>query len=287
MKNNSGIKKLIIIMLICAFVVFVIYYIADNSKDAISNTSEDKTAADPKGSILQMTATLENSTTELQFNYAENIDDERGITFGCVGFCTGTFDGNELIKHYTELNPDNTLKKYIPVLDQIDAAPHNGADGDGNPDTTGLDDFIKDVNNCDDPLFKQAQIDKVDELYYNPAVSIYKSIGGKYNLTLAFIYDMCVRHGENGAQEIIDNAASALGGTPKTGVDEKTFLSELIRLRDIELADEGLGDVDRTDGFKSVLSSGNVDLVTPFEFTAYGDKFTITGDLGINKLSEE
>ncbi|WP_269849969.1 chitosanase [Methanosarcina horonobensis] len=162
--------------------------------------------------ILQMTITLENSDTQLHFNYAENLGDGRGITLGCIGFCTGTYDGNILIKHYTELNPDNALAKHIPALNKIDAGSHNAAGGDGNPSTAGLDGFIKDVQNCDDPLFKKAQIDKLDELYYNPAMKIADSIGAKNALTKAFIYDMCVRHGVDGAERIVKNA-----GTNKTG----------------------------------------------------------------------
>ncbi len=230
-----------------------------------------------KNAALQMTATLENSTTELQFNYAENINDGRGITFGAIGFCTGTYDGNKLVKHYTDLNPDNNLAKYIPEVDAIDAGPHNAAGGDGNPSTAGLSGFIEAVRGNDDPLFRQAQIDMLDELYWNPAVRMANSIGAQYNLTLAFIYDMSVRQGPDGAQSIINKAKSALGGTPATGVDETAFLNKMISLRDSVLRSEGLGDVDRNDGFKQVLSSGNTDLNTPFTFTAYGDTFTIKG----------
>ena len=50
---------------------------------------------------LQMTNCLENSQTNPSWNYAENIHDGRGITFDCVGFCMGTYDGNILIKYYT------------------------------------------------------------------------------------------------------------------------------------------------------------------------------------------
>jgi len=221
-----------------------------------------------------MTATLENSTTQLQFNYAENLGDGRGITFGCIGFCTGTYDGNILIKHYTELNPDNTLAKYIPALDKIDSGSHDAADWDGKPSVEGLSGFIQDVNACDDPLFKKAQMDKLDELYYDPAMEIANSIGVKNALTKAFIYDMCVRHGTDGAEDII-KAAGTLSN------DENTFLLKLISLRDAELKREGLGDVDRDQGFKNVLNSGNVNLKTPFTFVAYGDDFTIDGNLDI------
>jgi len=227
--------------------------------------------SDLKSVILQMSATLENSDTQLQYNYAENIGDGRGITFGCIGFCTGTYDGNILIKHYTELNPNNNLAKYIPALDRIDAGSHDAADGDGNPSVAGLDGFIRDIESCDDPLFKQAQMDKLDELYYNPAMELADNIGAKNALTRAFIYDMCVRHGVDDAENMI----SAAGTTPMQGADENTYLQNLISIRDGELEQEGLGDTDRTEGYKNVLVSGNVDLVTPFNFIAYGDTFVI------------
>jgi chitosanase len=248
----------------------------------IFSTSPCFAGSNPKNAMLQMTTTLENSETQPQWNYAENLGDGRGITFGCIGFCTGTYDGNILIKHYSKLNSDNALAKYIPALDRIDAGSHNAAGGDGNPSTAGLSGFIKDVQSCNDPLFKKAQLYQLDQLYYNPAVEMYNKIGAKNELTLAFIYDMCVRHGANEAQEIIDNA----GSTPKEGTDENTYLSKLISLRDTKLKNEGLGDIDRDAGYKNLLKSGNVHLKTPFKFVAYGDTFTIGGKLGIETITD-
>ena len=252
-----------------------------NTTEFPSNNTEfpSNNTSNMKNVILQMTSTLENSDTQLQFNYAENLGDERGITFGCIGFCTGTYDGNFLIKYYTELNPDNTLAKYIPALDKIDAGPHDAADGDGNPRVEGLSGFIQDVNSCDDPLFKKAQMDKLNEYYYNPAMKIADSIGAKNALTKAFIYDMCVRHGPDGAQSIIKNA----GTTPKQGADENTYLRKLILLRNEKLKQEGIEDVDRNQGYKNLLNSGNVDLKTPFKFVAYGDYFIIDGNLDLDE----
>jgi len=258
-------KKCIYVSMLLLLIFFISPCLADNHV---------------KNAILQITTTLENSETQPQWNYAENIDDGRGITFGCIGFCTGTYDGNVLIHYYTTLNPDNPLAKYIPALDIIDAGPHNDAGGDGNPNVAGLDGFINDVHNCNDPLFKQAQLYELDQLYYNPAVSIANSIGAKNALTLAFIYDMCVRHGSDDAQSMVNKATSQCGGTPASGVSEIVYLSNLISIRDSALKSEGLGDTDRDNGFKNILNSGNVDLTTPFTFVAYGDSFIITGDLG-------
>ena len=225
-----------------------------------------------KNAMLQMTTTLENSGTQLQWNYAENINDGRGITFGCIGFCTGTYDGNILVKYYTTLNTNNPLVKYIPALDKIDAGSHNAAGGDGNPSVTGLDGFINDVHNCNDPLFKQAQLYELDEMYYNPAIAEANAIGAKYPLTQALLYDASVREGPDGMKSLVSKSGSIS--------DEVSFDRNFISQYTDALKKEGLGDTDRMAGFTTVLNSGNYNLVTPFKFTAYGDTFTITGDLG-------
>jgi chitosanase len=225
-----------------------------------------------KNAMLQMTTTLENSETQLQWNFAENINDGRGITFGCIGFCTGTYDGNILIKYYTTLSPNNPLAKYIPALDKIDTGSHNAAGGDGNPSVAGLDGFINDVHNCNDPLFKQAQLYELDKMYYNPAIAEANSIGAKYPLTQALLYDASVREGPDGMKSLVSKSGSIS--------DEVSFDRNFISQYTAALKKEGLGDTDRMAGFTTVLNSGNYNLVTPFKFTAYGDAFTITGDLG-------
>jgi chitosanase len=249
------------------------------SKPAVEAASSTTTpqASGTKAKALQMTTACENSTTKLQYNYAENIGDGRGVTFGFVGFCTGTYDGNMLIKYYTKLNPSNTLAKYIPALDAIDNGSHSQNGGDSNPSTAGLDGFIKDVNSCTDPLFKEAQIYMADQLYWNPAVKIADSIGAKNPLTQAFIYDMCVNHGEDGAQDFVNKAKNALGGTPGTGIDENAFLSKVMDLRYSYLKTEDSAGSDRVNAFRRILTSGNVGLSAPFSFTVYGDAFTIDG----------
>ncbi len=229
--------------------------------------------ASTKEAAVQMTTTLENSQTNPAWNYAENIGDGRGITFGCIGFCTGTYDGNILIKYYTSLNPDNPLAKYIPALDKIDAGPHTAAGGDGNPSTAGLDGFIKDVQNCDNPLFKTAQLYELDQLYWNPAQEQFKKLGYKYALTQALLYDASVRLGPYGMQSLVKKS---------TASDEIQFCKNFISQYTSVLKNEGLGDTSRMTGFTQVLNSGNYNLVTPYTFTAYGDKFTITGDLGLD-----
>jgi chitosanase len=91
----KGLRSSCATVLILTLVLFL-----PQSANAITATAQQKNV------ILQITTTCENSDTKLAFNYAENIGDGRGITFGCIGFTTGTYDGNMLIKHYTKLNPN-------------------------------------------------------------------------------------------------------------------------------------------------------------------------------------
>ena len=248
-----------------------------DTTNTTNNQDNAEVASELKRTCLQLTTACENGSTVFNYNYAENIDDGRGITFGIIGFTTGTYDGNELIKYYTQLNPNNNLAKYIPALDKIDSGTRDAEDK--SDDVTGLANFINDVKACDDPLFKQAQLYELDTNYWNPAVKLTDSIGAKNNLTLAFIYDMCVNHGADGAQDFINNVKENMNGTPATGINENEFLSKFMEYRYDELADEDPQGKNRVNAFRELLTSGNIDLKTPFEFTVYRDTYKIDGNV--------
>lgn len=258
---------------------------ATNSTDSAHVATDDSkvtyngkaVTSEVKGVCLQMTTACENSSDTFDYNYAENIGDGRGITFGVIGFTTGTYDGNQLIKYYTQLNPNNSLAKYIPALDKIDAGKHDS--DDKSDDITGLENFISDVQACSDPLFKQAQLFELDIHYWNPAVKIADSIGAKNNLTLAFIYDICVNHGTDGAQDYVNSIEEYLGGTPASGVNENEFLSALMDYRYDDLAEDDPEGKNRVNAFQKLLEAGNFDLKAPFEFTVYGDTYKIDGNI--------
>lgn len=259
---------------LCTIAVSIsMFFSLTTSAFAISPNTTQKAVA------LQLTTTCENSEKKLNYTYAEKLGsfDGRGITFGCIGFTTGTYDGNILIHYYTKLNPKNSLAKYIPALDTIDAGKHDS--DDKNNSIKGLDNFIKDVNACTDPLFKQAQLYELDKMYWDPAVSLATSIGTKNQLTLAFIYDMCVNHGEDGAKEYINSAKNKLGGLPKDGIDEKKFLSSVMDYRYAFLKSDDPDGSDRVNAYRKLLTAGNVNLNTNFKFTVYGEDFTIDGNV--------
>jgi len=232
-----------------------------------------------QSTILSLTSIAENSQTTFDWGYAENIGDGRGITFGIIGFTSGTYDGTMLIQRINELDSSNVLTSYLPAFEAIDASPHN-SDGLSN-DTTGLDNFIADFNvHGADPIVKQAQLEKQDELYWQPAVAKAEEVGAQYAITLGELYDISVNHGEDGIQQLVRQTDTAMGGTPADGVNETDWLEELLNVRlEYMQSDPTWADaLDRVYMYERILGADNVDLSVPLQVTCYGDPFTIYGN---------
>jgi chitosanase len=230
--------------------------------------------SDIKTIIYKLTSIFENSTTELEYTYCEDIGDGRGLTFGFPGFCSGTYDGTMFLKEYQNLNSDNILVKYIERFEEIDDANNSGM----NSDTSGLENFGSDLAKCiDDPYFIEAQHNVVNRLYWNPSQEAVTEIGAKNTITKGELYDSFINHGENGARDIIETVNSNLGGTPGSGVDESKWLEEFldVRLNILQDDDTWSGAVDRVHVYQKLLEEGNINLNPPMNVTCYGDSFTI------------
>jgi len=231
-----------------------------------------------RNAIMSLTCIAENSQTGFKYNYAENIGDGRGITFGIIGFTSGTYDGTALMLHLRDLAPNNPLAKYLPAFQSIDRLPHNAEGLCDN--TAGLENFIADFEkHGNDVAVKQAQSDKLNELYWQPALLESQALGLRYAISVGEIYDTCVNHGFGGMKTLVATTITQLGGTPKTGVDEKRWFNKFLDVRKAVLANDPtwLQAVDRIEMYCRIMQSGNVNLTTPFSAECYGDKFTVTG----------
>src|SRR5688500_3627827 len=138
--------------------------LADPSDPRLSLTVD----AERKHRAAQITSTFENATLELQYDYAENIGDGRGITAGRAGFTSATGDLLLLVRRYTEMKPDNLLAPYIPALEAVE----------GSDSEAGLDGFADAwAEAAADPDQRQVQDDLVDELYFTPAMALADEVG--------------------------------------------------------------------------------------------------------------
>src|SRR3954462_1554546 len=173
--SRSGAALLIIALSVLGIVAITVVHWP--SPDGHSS-AELPDPSDPRLSLLvdaerklraaQIISTFENSTLELQYDYVENIGDERGITAGRAGFTSATGDLLLVVRRYVETKPDNVLTPYVPALEAV-----NGTDS-----VTGLGGFADAwAEVAEDPDFRKLQDELVDELYFTPAMTMAADLG--------------------------------------------------------------------------------------------------------------
>ena len=223
---------------------------------------------------------FENSTTEIQYAYAEDLGDGRGITSGRAGFTTATCDALEVVERYTEAEPDNGLAGFLPELDRLCA--------EGSDDTSGLsaDEYLAAwAEAAEDPAFRAVQDEVVDEEYFLPAMAVADDLGLGTALARAQLYDAGIQHGigedPDGLPALVERTTAAVGPPDEAG--EEAWLDEFLRQRIATLEDptdpataEAWGEsVSRVECMQAIAEMGNLDLEGPIRCTVYGDVFTI------------
>jgi chitosanase len=224
---------------------------------------------------MELVSSAENSSLDwkAQYSYIEDIGDGRGYTAGLIGFCSGTGDMLNLVRHYTSLRPHNVLARYLPALKQLNgSASHQGLDPT----------FVADWHRAAaDPLFRRAQDDERDSAYFDPAANQAKADG--LNALGQFIYyDAMVMHGPGDDPQSfggIRAAAMLRAKTPAQGGDERRYLAAFLDARRAAMkADPSHQDTSRVDTEqRAFLQAGNLTLATPLRWTVHGDSYSIGG----------
>ena len=248
---------------------------ARTSRDDKKMTPEQKRVAE------QLTSLFENGTIKIQYGYAEDLKDGRGITCGRSGFCTGTGDAYVVVKKYTKVVPNNPLAVYLPELKRLNTAEQRD-------DISGLRGFMaawKKAARLAD--FRTIQDQVTDELYWYPSQKHADSLGLMTPLARAFMFDTIIQHGDGGDPDgltaLLMTANAAMGGTPKNGVPEVDWLIAIIKARRANLSycydsssrHEWSGSTGRCDTYLSIAELGNFALVTPFMADWNGRKHKI------------
>jgi chitosanase len=230
--------------------------------------------AERKARAAQLTSTFENATLELQYNYAENIGDGRGITAGRAGFTSATGDLLLLVRRYTEMTPDNPLASYIPALEAVE----------GTDSEAGLDGFADAwAAAAADPDQRRLQDDLVDELYFTPAMTLADEAGIATPLGQAIMWDTMIQHGaggENGTRVIIEETHDNVGALDG---DEAGWLDAFLDARLHHLGhayentteDADASSQSRIDALRSLLADGNLALQAPLTWEVYGSTYTL------------
>ncbi|GAC1367275.1 MAG: chitosanase [Actinomycetota bacterium] len=216
----------------------------------------------------ELISLFENGTVVIQYGYAEDIHDGRGLTAGRAGFTTATGDLLMVVESYSRQHPENALARYLPVLTERARA--------GTGDLQGLDGLASAwAAAALDPAFRTVQDEISDHLYYEPAGAHARDLGARMPITLAVLYDTAIQHGDgedpDGAPALIQRATAAAGGTPGTGVNEARWLAAFLRerrqtllhARDPATRSAWAASVGRVDAWSQLLQEGNWDLRGP------------------------
>ena len=141
-------------------------------------------AASLEVTVDRVVSAFENSTTEIQYCYIENIHDGRGYTAGKAGFTSATGDLLEFVKRYR-----GGLAKYLPELERLAT--------EESEETKGLRGFVKDYRaECQGEEFERAQDDLVDDMYKAPARDYVKQLHLTSPLAYLIVYDTIIQHGD-------------------------------------------------------------------------------------------
>ena len=208
----------------------------------------------PIQKIDMLVAIGENDNTDLNYDYAENINDGRGYTTGKVGFCSGTGDLIVVLQCYNDLKPGNVLEKYMGHRD-ASGKPLDGmiyyndlffSTGENQGDTKLIDslgNFISDVAAAgSDPLFQKCEDDVASAYYMAAAVQRGSARGVTQALTLGFLYDTELNFGDGdesaaiGAKTVMERADQEYGADmPKSFAgkpwEESKWLGYVIKQR--------------------------------------------------------
>lgn len=248
--------------------------------DMSDNVGDGWLSDQQKRRIVQIVSLLENSMTEIQYAYVENLGDGRGYTAGRAGFTTANGDAYLVVQRYASISPQNVLAKYLPRMKQL-------ADTESDS-TVGLEGYPAAwAAAASNVRFREAQDEITDELYYVPAMLEADNLGLKSPLGRGIIFDSIIQHGGGDGPDslsaLISRTTSAEKGTPATGIDEVDWLRAFLGVRrddlsfahDPETRDAWSESVGRLDVWSGILDSGNMNLAGPIDIRTEDYQATI------------
>jgi chitosanase len=243
-------------------------------------TEPSSDAAPPawKSCADRMISVFENESTSPKYNYIENLNDGRGYTAGRIGFVTRDGALLQVVEVYSGMRPNNVLSSFLPILKELR----------WTASTKGLEDLPAAWKKAaSDPLFRQAQDQVSDKLYFIPAMKVAGDLHLQSPLAKFALYDAIIQHGTGDDSDslggIINAATRAAHGPPDQAGEEKwltAFLtarkSVLLHAADPETRAAWRESVGRVNEQLRLLKERNLQLSPPLTLNPYGTKFTVS-----------
>ena len=213
--------------------------------------------------IQSLVACPENSTTNWAraYGFAKFLGDGRGITFGIVGFCSGTGDGVLVLRKTAAVDASCPVSKYAGAM-----AKTRGED------RTGLGGFEAAAKaSADNAAYREAQWSVATDLYWKFAVDYCAKKGRstgrpgpvmKSPLAIGAMYDTALNHGPNGFGKIEKGMADATSGPEGrwiTDFEESRYRLLKSGYQDLDTSGTGA----RARIWQQLVKEGNWDLKRP------------------------
>ncbi|PYK31562.1 MAG: chitosanase [Verrucomicrobia bacterium] len=238
---------------------------------------KDTLPAALKSCAERMISVFENESTSLKYNYVEDLNDGRGFTAGRAGFVTRDGDLLQVVELYNRVRPRNALSGFLPMLRTVL----------GTASTQGLEGLPAAWRKAAaDPLFRQAQDQVNDRLYYAPAMQAADDLHLQSPLAKFALYDASIQHGTGNDLDslgAIIRATIAVRGRPDKAGEGKwlaAFLQArkkvLLNATDPQTRAAWKESVGRVNEQLRLLREGNLQLSGPLTLKPYGRKFVVS-----------
>jgi chitosanase len=132
--------------------------------DELSSSIPGELPDDLLTKALQITSCFENDTPDLQWDYAEDLDDGRGWTCGIAGFT------------------HEEAKYFKPTI-----SPKDWKAEDFNETWAAL---------AEDESFHELQLKVAQDVFAAPALAAFQERNCSLSITFASFYDTCIQHGD-------------------------------------------------------------------------------------------
>lgn len=276
MINKTGKGTIIVLLIGALFLSGCTVNQANRQSKKEMESSISLKDPEKKETAMELVSSAENSSLDwkAQYSYIEDIHDGRGYTAGIIGFCSGTGDMLQLVRDYTEAEPENLLGKYIEALEKVNGTDSHEGLGEA---------FENDWKAASEDMgFQNAQNKIRDDMYFNPSVD--QALNDGLSVLGQFIYyDAIVMHGPGDGSVPyeesfpgIREAAGKKAKPPAAGGDETEYLTAFLDERDKVMGlEDAHEDLSRTIAQRKFLKEKNFSLTKPLEWEMYGDPYRI------------
>ena len=233
--------------------------------------------AEQRSRADQLVSIFENGTPLIQYDYAENLDDGRGVTVGRAGFTTATGDALDVIEILVDCPAD--LVVFIPELQRLRRT--QSAKTGGLPEAA----FVRAWKAAAHlERFRDAQDRIVDREYYEPAMRAADALGLAMPLARVQLYDAAIQHGVGDDPDSLGSLIARAGRRRSAASGEERWLDAFfdVRIETLQAPSNTATtsawreSTDRVECMRRLARSSDGSLDSPFACEVFDATFSIT-----------